>query len=70
MDSVGANGLRITGKNSDYLGIPGRLTYEARLIARPEGDRGVVSTDYRTLRVAGRDAGTLFLAAPDRLGNL
>ena len=63
MDSVGANGLRITGKNSDYLGIPGRLTYEARLVARPEGERGVVSTDYRTLRVTGADAVTIVLAA-------
>ncbi len=63
MDSVGANGLRVTGKNSDYLGIPGRLTYEARLIARTEGGRGAISTDYRTLRVAGADSVTIVLAA-------
>ena len=40
MDGVAPNGLRITGKNSDYLGMPGRLTYEARLQARNEGARG------------------------------
>ncbi len=63
MDSVGANGLRITGKNSDYLGIPGRLTYEARLVARTEGGRGNVSTSYRALRVTGADTVTIVLAA-------
>ena len=63
MDSVAANGLRLTGKNSDYLGIQGRLTYEARLQARTEGSRGSVTTDYRTLRVSGADAVIIVLAA-------
>jgi len=63
MDSVGADGLRITGKSSDYLGIPGRLTYEARLHARSNGGRGTISTDYRNLRVTGADTVTIVLAA-------
>lgn len=63
MDSVGSDGLRVTGKSSDYLGVPGRLTYEARLVARTEGGQGTVSTDYRTLRVAGADEVTIVVAA-------
>jgi alpha-L-fucosidase 2 len=63
MDSVGADGLRVIGKSSDYLGIPGRLTYEARLVARTEGGRGDVRTDARTLRVTGADAVTIVVAA-------
>jgi alpha-L-fucosidase 2 len=63
MDGVAPNGLRITGKNSDYLGIAGRLTYEARLIARTDGSRGSVAVDDRTLRVSGADAVTIVLAA-------
>ena len=61
MDGVSPDGLRLTGKNTDYLGITGRLTYEARVVARAEG--GSVAVDYRTLRVTGADAVTLVLAA-------
>ena len=63
MDGVAPNGLRLTGKNSDYLGIPGRLTYEARLHARADGPNGTIAVDYRTLRVSGADAVTIVLAA-------
>ncbi len=63
MDGVGPDGLRITGKNTDYLGIAGKLTYEARLFARAEGGRGTVRVDYRTLRVNGADAVTIIVAA-------
>jgi alpha-L-fucosidase 2 len=61
MDGASPNGLRLTGKNSEYLGIAGRLTYEARVVAHAEG--GAVAVDYRTLRVTGADAVTLVLAA-------
>ena len=63
MDGVAPDGLRLTGKNSDYLGIRGRLTYEARLRARTEGGRGTVSVDDRTLHVVGADTVTIVLAA-------
>jgi alpha-L-fucosidase 2 len=63
MDGVAPDGLRITGKNSDYLGIAGRLTYEARLRARIEGSRGTLTVDYRTLHVTNADAVTIVLAA-------
>ena len=69
MDALAPNELRLTGKNSDYLGIPGRLVYEARLFARADGGRGTVSIDYRTLRVGGADAVTIVLAAATNFVN-
>ena len=69
MDGVAPNGLRLTGKNSDYLGIPGKLKYEARLTAQADGGRGTVSVDYRTLRVTGADAVTIVLAAATNFVN-
>ena len=63
MDGIGPDGLRLTGKNSDYLGITGRLTYEARLRARTQGSRGTITVEYRTLRVTGADTVTIVLAA-------
>ncbi len=63
MDGVAPNGLRVMGKNSDYLGITGKLTYEARLQARNENSRGTIAVDYRTLRVTGADTVTIVLAA-------
>jgi len=61
MDGVAPDGLRLTGKSSDYLGIPGRIRYEARLVARASGGR--VDVDYRTLRVTGADTLVLLFAA-------
>ena len=69
MDGIAPNELRITGKNSDYLGIAGKLTYEARLLARADNGRGTVSVDNRTLRVSGADAVTLVLAAATNFVN-
>ncbi len=63
MDGVAPDGLRITGRNSDYLGIAGKLTYEARLQARASGSRSAVTVDYRTLRVTNADTVTIVLAA-------
>ena len=61
MDGVAPDELRLTGKSSDYLGIPGRIRYEARLVARTSG--GHVDVDYRTLRVTGADTVVLLFAA-------
>jgi alpha-L-fucosidase 2 len=61
MDGLPPDGLQLTGKNSDFLGIEGRLRYEARVRARAEG--GITEVDYRTLRVDRADAVTLFIAA-------
>ena len=61
MDGVPPAGLRLTGKSSTYLGVPGRLTYQADVVARTVGGRA--RTDYRTLVVEGADTATLVLAA-------
>ncbi len=55
------DGLRLSGKSADYLGIAGKLRYLARMKALPEGGR--VSVERETLSVSGADAVTLYLAA-------
>ena len=37
MDPYGNNGLVLTGKSADYMGIEGKLKYEARIKAVPDG---------------------------------
>src|SRR6185312_672313 len=37
MDGSGNDGLQLTGKSADYLGVEGKLRYDARLKAVPEG---------------------------------
>ena len=61
IDGVAPNTLRLTGKSSDYLGIEGRLRYQANLVARPEGGR--LEVGRRTLTVDRADAVTLVFAA-------
>jgi len=61
MDGLPPDGLVITGKNSDFLGIEGKLRYEARVKATAEG--GITEVDYRTLSVDDADAVTLVIAA-------
>ena len=61
IDGIAPNTLRLTGKSSDYLGIEGRLRYQANLVARPEGGR--LEVGRRTLTVDRADAVTLVFAA-------
>jgi alpha-L-fucosidase 2 len=67
MDSWGKNGLVLRGRSADYLGIAGRIRYEARLLAVPEG--GTVATDDLSFSVSGADAVTLYLAAATNFVN-
>ena len=60
-DGVPPKGLKITGKSDDYLGVEGKLRYEARLVASTEG--GTVEVDYKTLHVRGATTATMVLAA-------
>ncbi len=60
MDAVGPNRLRLTGKNTDYLGIAARLTYQADAEVRTEG--GSMRSDQRRVMVDGADAVTLVIA--------
>lgn len=61
MDAWGVDGLVLRGRSADYLGVPGRVRYEARLLAVPQG--GVMSVEGHELTVSGADAVTLFIAA-------
>lgn len=62
MDALGSDQLVLTGKSADYMGIEGKLRYEARIKAFAEG--GTVRTDGVDLIVENADAVTLvFLAA-------
>ncbi|MCX6568272.1 MAG: glycoside hydrolase family 95 protein [Candidatus Aminicenantes bacterium] len=61
MDGFGPDGLVVRGKSADYMGVEGKLRYEARLLARPEG--GGLTVDWDELVVVGADSVTLLVAA-------
>ncbi|HDT14567.1 MAG TPA: glycoside hydrolase family 95 protein [Candidatus Aminicenantes bacterium] len=61
MDGAPPDGLVLRGKSADYLGIEGRLRYEARLKGLPEGGAMMVGEDE--LVITGADAVTLLVAA-------
>ncbi|MGZ5499066.1 MAG: glycoside hydrolase family 95 protein, partial [Candidatus Aminicenantales bacterium] len=61
MDGLPPDGLVVRGKSADYMGIAGRLRYEARLKALTEGGTMAVGEDE--LVVTGADAATLLVAA-------
>ena len=67
MDVVGNDGLRLTGKSADYMGIEGRVRYEARLKAVPEG--GTVSVDDIDLKIENAHAVTLYFVAATNFVN-
>jgi alpha-L-fucosidase 2 len=66
-EGVPPDGLRIYGKSDDYLGVEGKLRYEARLIARSDG--GEIEVDYKTLHVRGATSATFFIAAATNFVN-
>jgi alpha-L-fucosidase 2 len=61
MDGLGPDQLVLTGKSADYMGIAGRVRYEARLKVVPEG--GKMTIDDTELKVENADAVTLYFAA-------
>lgn len=61
MDPYGTDGLVLTGKSADYMGIEGKLRYEARVKAVAEG--GTVNTSGVDLIISNADAVTLYFAA-------
>ncbi len=67
MDPVGQDGLAVTGKSADYLGVTGRIKYEARLKVVPEG--GSVKTNGVDLSVENADAVTLYIVAATNFAN-
>jgi alpha-L-fucosidase 2 len=67
MDGVGNDGLRLTGKSADYMGIEGRIRYEARLKALNEG--GTTRVDENDLVIEKADAVTLYFVAATNFVN-
>lgn len=61
MDGLAPDGLVVRGKSADYMGIAGKLRYEARLKAVAEG--GTTAVEEDELVVTGADAVTLLIAA-------
>jgi alpha-L-fucosidase 2 len=63
MDGFGDDGLRLTGKSADYLGVPGRIRYVC-LLKASASNGGEVKAGYRDLRGQERaSAVTLYLSA-------
>ncbi|MBS1663727.1 MAG: glycoside hydrolase family 95 protein [Bacteroidetes bacterium] len=67
MDGLGQDGLVTTGKSADYLGVTGRLRYEARIKAVPEG--GTMKVEDAKLVIRGADAVTLYFLAATNFVN-
>ena len=61
MDGAGNDELVLTGKSADYMGVEGKLRYEARLKAIPEG--GVMKRDDANLVIENANSVTLFFVA-------
>ncbi len=67
MDGYGPDGLIVRGKSADYLGVPGKLRYEARLKAVTQG--GSMSVNDADLVIRNADSVTLFVAAATNFVN-
>jgi alpha-L-fucosidase 2 len=67
MDGLGNNGLVLTGKSADYMGIPGKLRYEARIKAIPQG--GTMKVEGEDLVIENADAVTLYFTAATNFVN-
>lgn len=67
MDVEGDDVLRLTGKSTDYLGIEGKVHYEARVKVLPEG--GALSVDGTRIQITNADAVTLYFIAATNFVN-
>lgn len=67
MDGIGNGQLRLTGKSADYLGIEGKLKYEAQIKAYPDG--GIMEIDDTILSIKNADAVTLYFVAATNFVN-
>ena len=67
MDGAGNDGLILTGRSADYLGIEGKLRYQAQLKAVPEG--GTMRVHEEDLYIDSADAVTFYLAAATNFVN-
>jgi len=67
MNGFGKDGLTLTGKSADYLGVAGKLKYEARLKVIPEG--GAIELNDYFLTVKKANAVTILIAAATNFVN-
>ncbi|HUS86429.1 MAG TPA: glycoside hydrolase family 95 protein [Bacteroidales bacterium] len=67
MDPYGKDGLVVTGKSADYMGIEGKIRYEARVKAIPVN--GSIIVDGTDLIVKDADTVTLYFAAATNFVN-
>ena len=67
MNAVGNNGLAVTGKSADYMGVEGKLKFEARIVVVPEG--GNLKTEGVDLMVEKADAVTIYFVAATNFVN-
>ncbi len=67
MDGLDKDQLVLTGRSADYLGVEGKLRYEARIKAIPEG--GTMERDDALLHIKNADAVTLFFVAATNFVN-
>ena len=67
MDPVGSDGLAVTGKSADYLGVAGKLRYEGRVKAFADG--GSVKTSGVDLVIKDANSVTLVFVAATNFVN-
>jgi len=67
MDGFGNDGLAVSGKSADYLGIEGKIRYQARLKAVHVG--GKIKVDETDLIITNANAVTLYLVAATNFVN-
>ena len=67
MDAYGNDGLILTGKSADYMGVEGKIKYEARIKALPEG--GTMKTNDVNLIIEKANSVTLYFAAATNFVN-
>ncbi len=67
MDPYGNDGLILTGKSADYMAVEGKMRYEARVKAVPDG--GTMKTDDVNLIIENANSVTLYFAAATNFVN-
>ncbi len=67
MDPYGSDGLILTGKSADYMGVVGKIKYEARVLAKTKG--GTIKTDEVDLIIENANTVTLYFAAATNFVN-
>ncbi len=67
MDKSGSDGLALTGKSADYMGVAGKLKYEARIKAISDG--GTIKTEGVDLIIENANSVTLYFAAATNFVN-